>query len=130
MAKRKRIVYDFKDTYDCIRKCNGVKTLVDKKQFLLKIKEGKIRNSIKIRGRWQLFRNPLYLDNTVCRYVILSKKYRIIIKNVYGEDLYFDDLESLADYRRKIVVSDYDFHPSFRDEDNLEFENPGSQKRR
>lgn len=130
MAKRKRIVYDFKNTYDCVRKCDGVKTTRDKQELLLKLYKMKLSNSIRIIGLWQLFRNPLYLNNTVCKYIVLSKNCRIIIKNVYDNDLFFDDLESLADYKYKVVVSDYDYHPTFRDENNLEFENPDSKKRR
>ena len=45
-------------------------------------------------------------------------------------DLFFEDLEALSDYKYRIVISDYDYHPTFRNEDNLEFENPDSKKRR
>lgn len=130
MARRKRIVYDFKDTYDCVRKCDGVKTIRSKKELLLKLYKMKLSNSIRIIGLWQLFRNPLYLNNTVCKYIVLSRNCKLIIKNVYDNDLFFEDLEALSDYKYRIVISDYDYHPTFRNEDNLEFENPDSKKRR
>ena len=130
MAKRKRIVYDFKGIYDCVRKCDGVKTIRDKRELLKKLYEMKVSNSIRIIGLWQLFRNPLYINNTACKYIVLSKNCRIIIKNVYDNDLYFDDLEALSDYKYKIVLSDYDYHPTFRDEDDLEFVDPNSNKRK
>ena len=130
MAIKKRVVIDFKDTYNCTIKYNGKKKIVPKKEIMKKIIDNRLNNAIKITPYWQLFRNVLYLDNEVCKYVIISKSGgKIVIKNVYYEDLYYDDLEALSNYRAKVITSEYDYHPSFRNEDNWEFENPDSKKR-
>lgn len=127
---RKRVVIDFKDTFNCVIKSNGKKRIVSKSEVMKKIRDNRLNNAIKITPYWQLFRNVLYIDNEVCKYVITSKNGgKIIIKNVYYEDLYYDDLEALSMYRAKIITSKYDFHPLFRNENDMEFVNPDSKKR-
>ena len=130
MARRKRIVYDFKDTYNCIIKCRGKKRIVKKASVMKQICNDRLSGAIKITPYWQIIRNPLYILNDVCKYIFITPSGdKVIIKNVKEDDLFFEDLEALSTYRAKVIVSDYDFHPSFRNEDDLEFVDPNCKKR-